>query len=85
MVGAFLDGRDGVIERVVRGDHDDGESCVFLANLPEEIKSFTVRKAKIKQDHVWLLIRDHLQPLLGGVGGGGAVAFASEDWAMRVA
>ncbi len=74
MEGPFLDGGDGVVQRIVRGHDNNWQSGMRLADLPQQIQPFTVGQAQIEQQNVRFVLIDHLQALFPREGRRRAIA-----------
>jgi hypothetical protein len=79
VVGAGVDGLDGVGDGAVSGDHDDGGGEIGGAEFAEEIKAGGVGKADIEEEEGDLFTALGAAAGGGGGEGGDGKAFAFED------
>ncbi len=83
MERADLDRGDGVVERIVRGDDDDRQGGMLLADGPQQVESLAVGQSQVEQQNVGVMLGDHFPGLASRERGGDGVAAPLQDGGER--
>ena len=83
--GAFLHGADGIVERAVGGDHNDGKLGITRAYVTQDFQAIAVRQSEVEQYQVKGPLTQAGQAVFTGFCRFHTVAFEFEQGLQRLA